>query len=178
MLSSFPDAAWAIIGAGLATIIALIVATFLVAGAEPFWRLFGEPDLGPVSFEQLERRATPNDSLACPPDFCKARVDVTTRLYPVTAHELRLVFAKVIASEPRVSLAEANDAALTDRYIQRSVHLGFPDTIVVRFLDRTDGRSTIALYSRSQVGKGDFGVNRTRIERWLGKLAEHVPPVD
>ena len=115
---------WAIIGAGLATIIALIVATFLVAGAEPFWRLFGEPDLGPVSFEQLERRATPNDSLACPPDFCKARVDVTTRLYPVTAHELRLVFAKVIASEPRVSLAEANDAALTDRYIQRSAHLG------------------------------------------------------
>jgi len=69
---------------------------------------------------------------------------VTTRLYPVTAHELRLVFAKVIASEPRVSLAEANDAALTDRYIQRSVHLGFPDTIVVRFLDRADGRSTIA----------------------------------
>ena len=88
---------WAIIGAGLATIIALIVATFLVAGAERFWRFFGESDLGPVSFEQLERRATPNDSLACPPDFCKARVDVTTRLYPVTAHELRLVFAKVIA---------------------------------------------------------------------------------
>jgi len=118
------------------------------------------------------------DSLACPPDFCKARVDVTTRLYPVTAHELRLVFAKAIASEPRVSLAEANDAALTDRYIQRSVHLGFPDTIVVRFLDRADCRSTIALYSRSQVGKGDFGVNRTRIERWLRKLAEDVPPVD
>ena len=33
---------WAIIGAGLATIIALIVATFLVAGAERFWRLFGD----------------------------------------------------------------------------------------------------------------------------------------
>jgi hypothetical protein len=54
---------WAIIGAGLATIIALIVATFLVAGAERFWRLFGEPDLGPVSFEQLERRATPKTRL-------------------------------------------------------------------------------------------------------------------
>ena len=38
MLSSFPDAAWAIIGAGLATIIALIVATFLVAGAEQIGR--------------------------------------------------------------------------------------------------------------------------------------------
>jgi uncharacterized protein (DUF1499 family) len=168
---------WATIGAGLMIIIALGVSTFLVVGAERFWRLFGDPDLGPVSFERLERRATPNDSLACPLDFCKVRGDITTRLYPVTARELRLVFAKVIASEPRVSVAEANEAALTDRYIQRSEHLGFPDTIVVRFLDRADGRSTIALYSRSQLGKGDFGVNRARIERWLGKLAKHVPTV-
>jgi uncharacterized protein (DUF1499 family) len=169
---------WTTIGAGLATIIALCVATFLVVGAEQFWRLFGEPDLGPVSFEQLERRATPNDSLACPPDFCNARADVTTRLYQLTARELRSVFAKVIASEPRVSVAETNEATLTDRYIQRSEHLGFPDTIVVRFLDRADGRSTIALYSRSQLGKSDFGVNRARIERWLGKLDKHVLAVD
>lgn len=169
---------WPTIGAGLASIIALGVAIFLVLGAERFWRLFGDPDLGPVSFEQLERRPTPNDSLACPPDFCKARADVTTRLYRVAAHDLRLEFAKVIASEARVSVAEANEAALTDRYIQRSEHLGFPDTIVVRFLDRADGRSTIALYSRSQLGKGDFGVNRARIERWLGKLAKHVLTVD
>jgi hypothetical protein len=45
---------WTTIGAGMAIIIALGVATFLVVGAERFWRFFGEPDLGPVSFEQLE----------------------------------------------------------------------------------------------------------------------------
>jgi uncharacterized protein (DUF1499 family) len=73
----------------------------------------------------------------------------------------------VIASEPRVSVAEANEATLTDRYVQRSERLGFPDTIVVRFLDRMEGRSTLALYSRSRLGKGDFGVNRARIVRWL-----------
>jgi uncharacterized protein (DUF1499 family) len=100
------------------------------------------------------------------------------RAYRVTAHELRVKFAKVVASEARVSIAESNEAALTDRYIQRSKHLGLPDTIVVRFLDRADGRSTIALHSRSQFGKGDFGVNRARIERWLGKLAKHVLIVD
>jgi uncharacterized protein (DUF1499 family) len=169
---------WMVIGTGTAAIAALAVAAFLVAGAERFWRLFGEPDLGPVSFEQLERRPTPNDSLACPSDLCKARIDIATRLYPVTARELRLEFANVIASEPRVSVAEADEAALTDRYIQRTEHLGFPDTIVVRFLDRPDGRSTIALYSRSQLGKSDFGVNRARIERWLNKLARYVPTED
>src|ERR1019366_8498189 len=58
-----------------------------------------------------------------------ARRAPTTRLYPGTARELRLAFAKVVASEPRVSLAEAAAATLTDRYVQRSEHLGFPDTI-------------------------------------------------
>ena len=51
----------------------------------------------------------------------------------------------------------------------------FPDTIVVRFLDRPDGRSTLAIYSRSQLGTNDLGVNLARIERWLDKLAGEVP---
>jgi uncharacterized protein (DUF1499 family) len=45
----------------------------------------------------------------------------------------------------------------------------------VRFFDRPGGRSTLALYSRSQLGHGDMGVNRARIERWLAKLAEQAP---
>src|SRR5258708_36326428 len=56
---SFSMNMWAIIGAGVATIIALIVATFLIAGAERFWRLFGEPDLGPVSFESWSAARPP-----------------------------------------------------------------------------------------------------------------------
>src|ERR1019366_8498188 len=63
------------IAAALLIITAFGVATFLLVGAERFWRLFGEPDLGPVSFERLERRSTPNDALACPPGFCEARAD-------------------------------------------------------------------------------------------------------
>jgi uncharacterized protein (DUF1499 family) len=170
--------AWTTAAVGLVIVVALSVAAFLLAGPDRFWRLFGEPDLGPVSFERLERRSTPNDSLACPPDLCKARSDVTTRVYPVAPGALRLAFAKVIASEPRVALADADEATLTDRYVQRSKYLGFPDTIVARFLDRPGGRSTVALYSRSQLGHGDMGVNRARIERWLAKLATEVPPVD
>jgi uncharacterized protein (DUF1499 family) len=32
------------------------------------------------------------------------------------------------------------------------------------------GRSTLAIYSRSLVGRKDFGVNRARIQRWLAAL--------
>jgi uncharacterized protein (DUF1499 family) len=32
----------------------------------------------------------------------------------------------------------------------------------------------VAIYSRSQLGNGDMGVNKARIERWLGKLKKVV----
>ena len=81
----------------------------------------------------------------------------------------------MISAEPRLTAVATDDATLTDRYIQRSALMGYPDTIVVHFFDLPDGRSTLALYSRSQLGHGDMGVNRARIERWLAKLGEVAP---
>lgn len=167
----------AAIGLGLGLLAAAVVLAFVLMGSERFWRLFGEPDLGSVSFEQLQRRTSPNDALACPKGLCTAATDIETQLYPSTARNLRDAFAKVIASEPRVTIVDANDVTLTDRYIQRSARLGFPDTIVVQFIDRPSGQSTLAIYSRSQLGESDLGVNKARVERWLGKLAEHVRPI-
>jgi uncharacterized protein (DUF1499 family) len=50
----------------------------------------------------------------------------------------------------------------------------FPDTIVVRYLRLGENRSTLAIYSRSQLGRYDLGVNLARIERWLDKLRQEV----
>lgn len=167
-----------IIGIGLMLLAGAVVLVFVLMGPERVWRLFGEPDLGPVSFEQLQRRATPNDALACPESVCTASADIKAALYPMTARDLRITFAKVIASEPRVTTVDADAATLTNRYIQRTGRLGFPDTVVVQFFDRPDERSTLAIYSRSQLGESDLGANKARIERWLSKLAEQVQPVE
>lgn len=166
--------AW--VAAGLAILAGLVVGTFLVVGADRFWRLFGDPDMGSVTFETLARSRTPNDALACPPGLCAAAADITPPGFAIAAPDLRRAFATVIAAEPRITVVETDDAALADRYVQRSRLLGFPDTIVVRFLELPDGRSTLALYSRSLIGHGDMGVNRARIERWLAALAALVPP--
>jgi uncharacterized protein (DUF1499 family) len=159
-------------------IIAALVAAFFLIGPERVWELFGPPDLGPVTFETLERRSTPNDALACPPGICKAQSDLTPPEYETSAKSLRYWFGKAIAAEPRLTAIVSDDAALTDRYIQRSALMRYPDTIVVQFFDRPGGRSTLALYSRSQLGSSDLGVNRARLERWLAKLAESVPGVE
>ncbi|MDZ4841313.1 MAG: DUF1499 domain-containing protein [Hyphomicrobium aestuarii] len=157
--------------------VALIVVAFYALGADRFWRFAGDPDLGPVVFETLQRRTSPNDALACPPGFCKALIDVATPVYGLPARDLRAAFVKVIASEPRVSNVDSNDATLTDRYVFRSLTMGYPDTVVVRFIDQPDGRSTLAIYSRSQLGRSDLGANKAHITRLLAKLATFAPPV-
>ena len=162
----------------LSAVLLSLSAAFFVVGPDRVWRMFGDPDLGPVSFETLQRRMTPNDALACPKGLCRGLSDIESPIYPVSAQDLRPEFARVLQTEPRVTLVSADDATLTSRYIQRSAWFGFPDTIVVRFLDLPDGRSTLAIYSRSRFGESDFGVNRTRLERWLKKLALYVEPVN
>ena len=157
-------------------IIAALFLGLLAIGPDRVWRLIGRADLGDVAFETLQRRTSPNDALACPPDLCTAKVDLVPPDFPVPARDLRAAFARAIADEPRVETVADDAPRLTARYIQRSALLRYPDTIVVRFIDRPDGRSTIALYSRSQLGRSDFGVNRARLVRWLGKLSAEIAP--
>ena len=168
---------WSTVLAVIAAVAIMILAAFFIVGPERIWALFGPADLGPVIFETLKRRTSPNDALACPQNICAARSDVVSPVFAVSAPELERAFAKVIASEPSVEQVASDDGGLTQRYVQRTKILRFPDTISVRFIDLGDGRSTIALYSRSQLGEGDFGVNRARIERWLEKLSKEAPAV-
>ena len=144
-------------------------------GPRAVWTLFGPPDLGPVEFKTLTRRATPNDALAAPPDVCPAPSDVVPPEFAVDAAALRRAFADMIASEANIERVAADDAGQTDRYVQRSALMRFPDTVVVQFFDRPGGRSTLALYSRSQIGRSDFGANGARIKRWIGKLSAMAP---
>ena len=162
----------------LASIVILSVAVgaaFAIAGPARIWNVFGPADLGPVVFEQLERRATPNDALACPADLCKARSDMLSPRFAVNAHTLRAAMEKILATEPNVTRVAADEATRTERYVQRSALLGFPDTIVVRYLEQPGERSTLAIYSRSQLGRSDLGANKERIARWLTKLGQQVP---
>ncbi len=45
--------------AAVAAIAVVFLAAFFIVGPERIWTLFGPPDLGPVNFETLKRRTTP-----------------------------------------------------------------------------------------------------------------------
>ena len=52
--------------------------------------------------------------------------------------------------------------------------MGFPDTINVKVVPTQDGGSAVLIYSRSQIGKGDMGVNLARVDRWIGLIRARV----
>ena len=137
-----------------------------------FW-LFaaGPPDLGPVDFQTLKTPATRNHFLACPEGYCaEDQADMTAPVYGFSANQLQALSRKAWSEEPRLELVAADPHLLRDRYVQRSPMMRFPDTVSVRFVALEDDRSSLAIYSRGQIGRYDFGANRNRILHLISRL--------
>ncbi len=132
--------------------------------------IFGSPDLGPVDFETFTRASSPNTALACPPGFCRnAPADFDPGVFQGSDEDLRKRFTEFVLAQPRVVPVYRHaqpGLAMQDRYVQRSATMSFPDTINVRFIALSDTTSTLAIYSRSQLGHSDMGVNLARIRLW------------
>lgn len=158
----------------LAGLLLIAAALFLIAGPERLWGAFGPADLGEVDFATLARRDTPNDALACLPEFCAAPADVPAPVFAKSFGDVFLSIQDAVVREPGLEQVGADAEQGTLRFVQRSRLLGFPDTINVKVVPTKDGGTAVLLYSRSQIGRGDMGVNRARIERWIKMISARV----
>ena len=172
---------WGLAAAGGAALFALGFGVLVWRGSKPggiadAWALmFGPPDLGPIDFQTLKRRATPNDALACPLDLCvHARPDIVPPTYPVSGERLRSMVAAAASADPDTQPLPAARGKNHARYLARSGVLRFPDPIDVVVIERGANQPRLALYSRGQLGHGDLGVNRARIARWLARIGAQV----
>ena len=85
---------------------------------------------------------------------------------------------ELLARLKKVALAESDTGELPcapncdriARFLQHTRLMRFPDTIDVEVFPAASNQSTLAIYSRSLIGRKDFGVNRARITRWLAAL--------
>ncbi|MEQ8345131.1 MAG: DUF1499 domain-containing protein [Sneathiellaceae bacterium] len=119
----------------------------------------------------LNQPRKPNQYLAMPPGFGRARPHRTVPVFPRPAAELAEAVRAMALAQPRTILkAQAEDGLHMD-FVQRSALFRFPDIVTVQIVPVDDARATLAIYSRSVYGHRDFGVNRNRVDDWLTRLA-------
>ncbi len=120
-----------------------------------------------VNFSELVLSHKPNQYLVCPPGLCGATAHAESPVFNLDAIELRTKWLAWAAGQDGLEPLGAQPVGMQMNFVERSLVLGFPDVITVRFLAIDNGKSSIAIYSRSVYGYSDLGVNRDRIQRWL-----------
>lgn len=130
-------------------------------------------DSAPVDLRTLEPAAAPNKALACPPETCAAGADIESPVFNLSVQELGDTVRRVILAQARTELAN-EDAALNQMvFVQRSAVFGFPDTIRIQTVDLSPQASLI-IFSQSNYGYWDMGVNRRRVESWLTEIIDAI----
>jgi uncharacterized protein (DUF1499 family) len=122
----------------------------------------------------LARTGRPNDWLICRPSTCRAEAGSSAPTYAVPPERLLAAWRAVLAKQPRATMIAEDPSRLLVMAQDRTPLLRFVDTVTIRVLPAGDGGSTFAAYSRSEIGYGDLGTNRERLEAWIGALDRAV----
>jgi len=132
-----------------------------------------EFDVTPMDIRTLEERTKSNDALACPAGLCRVDADFESPSFAVSVEELLKIAEKVIGDEPRTKLVAQDENLQQLVFVQRSRIFRFPDTFWIQGV-RTGTGSAIIIYSRSNYGESDLGVNKKRVRAWLTKLTGQI----
>ncbi len=131
----------------------------------------------PMDFADLYRPASPNTFLMCPAGFSASPADQEAPVFPCAQERLIANWETMVSAQPRTVEHDRSDDGLSRTYVQRSLLVGYPDVISVQFIAKNEVSCSLAVYSRSQYGHSDFGVNRRRVLGWLANLERIIPQI-
>ncbi len=131
-------------------------------------------DTAGIDFATLIRPSSPNTYVVCPKDRCAAAPDEEGPIYAVPAAQLFERTRALLAAEPRTEVVQDQSDILRLVLVQRSAFFRFPDTITIQVFPLPGGDSTLAVYSQSNYGYGDFGINKDRVRSWIGLIDAQV----
>jgi uncharacterized protein (DUF1499 family) len=148
-----------------------IIVVLGIARLTPWWDdLLTAGDYRAVDFETLVLTAKPNQYLVCPPNLCAAaQAHRESPEFDRRVADLRAAFETLVHQSAGVT--QVADNADSIDLVARTPIVRWPDWVTVRFIGLGEGRSTLAVYSRSVYGRKDFGANERRITAWLAKLS-------
>jgi uncharacterized protein (DUF1499 family) len=132
-----------------------------------------EFDATPMDIRSLDKRTESNDALACAAGLCAVAADFESPAFAVSVEEFLTIAETVVVAEDRTKIVAKDKKLQQLVFVQRSRILRFPDTIWIQGV-KTDTGTALIIYSRSNYGESDFGVNKRRVGEWLAKLTERI----
>jgi uncharacterized protein (DUF1499 family) len=125
-----------------------------------------------MDFATLERPLSPNTYLVCTPALCRAaRADEDAPVFNAPPAGVRAALAEIV---PDIAFVES-PAGLRGSYVAVTRVLRFRDDVDVLLAPTEDGRTQVAIYSRSRLGYSDMGANRKRVKALLAALRAKLP---
>lgn len=134
--------------------------------------IFGRISVQPVDFKTLRLKETPNQFLMCPENYCHATPDAKSPVWNEPVANLKQRWDRFVDTVPYTDLVDSDESQKIYTYRVRTPLLRFPDDVTVQFVALDDGHSSLAIYSRSNYGYSDLGMNRRRVEDWIARLKQ------
>ncbi|MEM9043440.1 MAG: DUF1499 domain-containing protein [Pseudomonadota bacterium] len=152
-----------ILGYGLALIVTLGVVAWLWVNFMPV-----DAERWHIDPTTATRSTSPNSFVSAPSGSTTAKIDVEAAVFDRTPAELLAQFSAIALASPRVTELTFGDRDYRT-FVQRTPLVGFTDYISVKAV-AVEGGASLIIFSRSQYGYSDWGVNRKRVEEWLSGL--------
>lgn len=132
----------------------------------------GVPAPAPVDFATLVLPPSPNTCLLTPSGAPGAG-HLHRDPFPVTPDQAYAAIRTVAAAQPRTFVLAEYPARRQAQWVARSRLMNYPDIVVAEVAPSGTGTG-LWLYSRSLIGRSDFGVNRARVMTWLAAIEDRL----
>ncbi len=127
-----------------------------------------------IDFATFKRPKTPNTYFLAPIGFTEAaRPDANSPQFDEAPKELFNKALALIQDAKNWGDIRSDETSLRIAFIARTALLRFKDDVDIAVLDGESGGSRIAIYSRSRLGKSDFGANRKRVAELIHTLTSN-----
>lgn len=114
---------------------------------------------------------TPNYWYACSKGLCR-NASAEAPSFALPPDRLLQIVRQAALAQPRTTLAADRSGERRLDFVQLTAILRFVDSISIGVAPLPDGRTGLIIYSHSNLGRGDLGANRKRVEAWIAAITE------
>jgi len=124
-----------------------------------------------ISFKSLKRPPKPNTCLVAPNNHClAAEPDFDPPLLEMTGRGVFSKLSEIIAADRSFGKVDSDAEQLRLKFVATTGLMRFKDDVDIEVIPLEDGKTTLAIYSRSRVGYSDMGANQKRVRKLIHDL--------